>query len=102
MQLKKTRRRIGHHSDLFLGKVERRLDQHAQLDQPVDQYMDSLRKFASHGAQRRSCRLRRCRLDQIGHRLRLGQIQLVVEEGAAGKLAGFCEPRAEFEAAGEQ
>jgi hypothetical protein len=32
------------------------------------------------------------RLDQIGNRLRLSEIELVVEKGAAGEFTGLREP----------
>ena len=88
--------------DLLVGKVERRLDQHAQLDQLVHQAMDLARKLAGQRAQRRAGRLRRAGLDQVGNRLGLGQVQLVVEKGTAGELARLRQPRTEFQAASQQ
>ena len=38
--------------DLFLGKIERRLDQHAQLDEPVAKRMDFGREVAGKRAAR--------------------------------------------------
>ena len=37
--------------------------------------------------------------DQVRDRLRLGKVELVIEEGALGELAGLCAARAEFEGA---
>ena len=44
-------------------------------------------KLALHRAQRGARRLDRAAVDQIGDRFGLGQVELVVEESAAGELA---------------
>ncbi len=73
--------------DFFLGKVERRFDQHAQADHLFHQFVDGLGERAR---QRRRSRLRR-RLgggvDQVGNRLGLGQVELVVQIGTAREFA---------------
>ena len=46
-------------------------------------------------------RRRRC-IDQVDDRFGLGQIELAIEEGAAGELSGFGQTGAEIKASGQQ
>ena len=69
---------------VLLGEVERCFDQHPQPDHRFDQCFDALRKFAGEAAQRRPRRRPGVGFDQIGDRLRLRQIEPIVEERAAG------------------
>ena len=76
--------------DLLLGEVQRGLDQHAQAH-------DALGAAPSISAEKaplseRAGRARRglgAGVDQVGHRLGLRQVELVVEEGALGEFAGL-------------
>ena len=73
--------------DLFFGKVERRLDQHAQMDQRIAQRVDLLGECARKRTPRTARRRFGARVDQVCNRLGLRQIDLVVEERALGELA---------------
>jgi hypothetical protein len=73
--------------DLFLRKVERRLDQEAQLDDLLGEQPDLARERAIERAGRRARRGFGARVDEIGHGLGLRQVELVVEKGALGELA---------------
>jgi hypothetical protein len=88
--------------DLLLGKIQRRLDAHAQLDQPLDQRMHFAREFARQRAHCRTGGRRGLRLDQVGHRFRLNQIDLVVEVGPTRKLARIGQARTELQATRQQ
>ncbi len=88
--------------DLLFGKVDRGLDVAAQFDQRLDQGMNALREFALQGTQRGARGLRAAAVDQVGNRLGLGEIELVVEEGAFGEFAGPRQTRAEFDDARQQ
>jgi hypothetical protein len=93
---------VAHDIDLFLGKIQRRLDAHAQIDQPLDQRMNFPRKVAGQRAHRGTCRRRGLRGDQVSDRFSLHQVQLVVEEGPTRELARFGNPRTELDAARQQ
>ena len=81
--------------DLLLGKVQRRFDQHAQPHQTLAQALHLLREHARQRAPGRA----RCRfgagVDQVGHGLGLGQVELAVEEGALGEFARLGQPQAQ-------
>jgi hypothetical protein len=53
-------------------------------------------------AHRRTGSAGRRGVDQVGDGLRLGQIELAIEEGAAAEFAGFGQPGAEIEAARQE
>ena len=80
--------------DLLLGEIERRLDQQAQLDDLLGEQPDLARERAIERAGRRARRGLGARVDQVGHGLGLRQVELVVEEGALGELAGPGEAKA--------
>ena len=87
--------------DFLFGEIQRGLDQHAQVDDAVGQVVDAGREFArqrGHGAARGG---HRGRVDQVGHGLGLGQVHAVVEEGAAGELAGLGQAQALVAAGGQ-
>ena len=84
------------------GKVERRLGEHAQLDQRVDQRADLARERAGEAARRRARRGRRRRVDEVGDALGLREVELAVEKRALRELARPREARAELDAAREQ
>jgi len=73
--------------DLLLGEVQRRLDQRAQLEQRLDQGVDAPRELAGQRAVGRPCRRLGAGVDQVGDCLGLGEVEAVVEEGAAGEFA---------------
>ncbi len=80
--------------DVLLGKVQRRLDQHAQLHDALAQGLHLLRERAAERAAGRARRRFGAGVDQVGHRLGLGQVELAVEERALGELAGLGEAQA--------
>src|SRR5207248_4092856 len=86
---------VGEEVDFLLRKVDRRLDVAAQLDhrlgEPAHHGGELPLQRAHGGAQR----LARARVDEIGDRFGLRQIQLVIEEGALGEFPGVCAARAE-------
>ncbi len=82
--------------DLFLGEVERGLHQHAQVDDLVDQRVDGLREFAFHRARGGARRGLGAGLDEVGHRFGLGEVELVVQEGAPRELAGLGHAQADL------
>ncbi len=87
--------RIGKEVDFFLGKIDRRLDMHAQGDQRVLQRIHLAREHAFHRTQRGACTGLRTRGDEIGHGFGLGEIELAVEEGALGEFAWARQARPE-------
>ena len=88
--------------NLFIGKVERRFDQHAQGHQRIFERMHLARKHAIEGTHCRARRLRRRRLDQIRHALGLRQIELAVQISAAGKFPRQGDAATQFDAALQQ
>jgi hypothetical protein len=88
--------------DVFLGEIQRRLDQHAQVDQFLVQFADGARELALQRTHRRTGSAGRCSIDQVGNRLGLGKVHLAVEEGTSAEFARFGQPGAEIQAAGEQ
>jgi hypothetical protein len=88
--------------DVFFGKIQRCLDQHAQVDQFFVQFANGPRELALQRTHRRTGGAGRRGVDQVGNRFGLGQIHLAVEEGTAAEFAGFGQPGTEIEAAGEQ
>ena len=77
------------HIEFLFGKIESRFHQHAQLDQLLQQLFDCARELATQRAQRAACGAVCGGLDQVGHALGLGQVELVVEKRAAGEFAGL-------------
>lgn len=73
--------------DLLFGEVERRLDQRAQFDQAVAQHLDLGREGAGERTARGARRRLRARIDQVGDRLGLRQIELFVQKSALRELA---------------
>ncbi|ANY61086.1 hypothetical protein MA05_01965 [Comamonas aquatica] len=80
--------------DLFLGEVQRGLDQHTQVDQGFAQLADLAREVARQRAAGAARRRLGAGVDQVGNRLGLGQVDLVVEEGALGELTGLGQAQA--------
>ncbi|MNM99146.1 hypothetical protein D3C81_1116970 [compost metagenome] len=78
---------IGEEVDLFLGEIDGRFDVHAQLDELVGQAVHPPGEFALQRTQRVACGLGGAGFDKVGDGLSLGEIELVVEEGALAELA---------------
>jgi hypothetical protein len=74
--------------DLLLGEIHGRLHVHAQLDQGLQQFVHPLRELPFQGTHGGAGRLGGAAVDEVGDGLGLGQVELVVEEGAFGELAG--------------
>ena len=69
--------------ELFFREIERRFDQHAQLDQRRRQRVRALRKFAGQRAHRGARGDLGGRIDQVGDRFGLREIEPVVQETRA-------------------
>ena len=73
--------------DFFLREVQRGLHQHAQVDEGITQAMDLGRKSPGQRAAGAAGSRLGAGVDQVGNRLGLGQVDLVVQEGSFGELA---------------
>jgi hypothetical protein len=73
--------------DFFFRKVERGLHQHAQVDQRIAQCVDLVRERARERAAGAARRRLGAGVDQVGNRLGLRQVDLVVEKGPLGEFA---------------
>ena len=85
--------------EVLVGKVDRRLDVAAQFYQRRFQTRNLGRELAAERIERRARSSRRTGADQVGHRLGLRQIELVVQERALRELSRPRRARAELEAA---
>ena len=83
--------------DFFVGKIDGRFDEHAQIRDLRLQLGDARREFALHGTHRGARRGRGAGIDQIGNGFGLRNIDLAVQEGALAELAGPRHAAAEFE-----
>src|ERR1017187_4804765 len=79
--------------ELFFGKIERGLDEQAQLDEFFCKRRDLFRERAAERTRRRARRRFGARLDQVGDGFGLSQVELVVEKGTLGEFAGLGEPQ---------
>ena len=79
--------------ELLLGKVERRLDQRAKSNEARGERVHPAGEGAGQRARRRTGRRLGAGVDEVGHRLGLRQVELVVEEGPLGELARLRQPR---------
>ncbi len=93
---------VGEEIDLLLRKIDGRFDVHARLGHGLGQRIHRDGKLALHRTQRGARGLDRAAVDQIGDRFGLGQVELVVEESAAGELARLGHASAELQCAREQ
>src|SRR6185295_16911974 len=75
-----------HDIHFLLGKIEHRLGERAQLDQPRSESLDRRRKFSAESAQGGARGLLARGLDQVGHRFGLRQVELAFEERAPREL----------------
>src|SRR5690606_18805664 len=80
--------------NFLFGEVERGFNQHPQVDDTVGQFIDGLRKRARHRGGGAAGGGFGGGVDQVGHGFSLGQVEAVVEEGAAGEFAGLGQPEA--------
>ena len=89
--------------DVLVGKVERRLGEHAQLDQRVDERVDLARERAGRG-----CAPRRAPPSRVAASIRSATLSacarssLPLRNARLRELAGLGEARAELDAAREQ
>ena len=80
--------------NVFFREIKRCLNQHPQMDQPLQQSVDRLRELAR---QRTRCRAGGCfgaGVNQVGNGFGLRQVYLVVEESALGELTRLRCPQA--------
>ncbi len=75
--------------NVFVGKINVRLDVREHVHQIIAEPVDALRKFSGKlfvgGGQRQF----RARMDQISDRFGLGEVKASVEKRAAREFAGF-------------
>ena len=92
--------------DLLFGKIERGLHQHAQLDQRIAQRMDLGRELPRQRPAGAAGGGLGVGVDQVGDRLGLRQVDLVVQESAFGEFARLCHAQSDggtsFDAARQQ
>ena len=93
---------VGQEVDLLLGEVDGRLHVDPQLDEPLDQRRDPPREGALQRAQGVLGGAPGAGVDQVGDRLGLGQVELVVEEGPLGEFARAGQAGAQLQAALQQ
>ena len=87
---------VGQEVDLLLREIDCRLDVSAQVDHRVGQpahHGGELTLQRAHGG---ACRLARAGVDEVGDRLCLREVQLVVEERALREFPRQGAPRAEL------
>ncbi len=87
---------------VLVREVDRRLDVGAKLHHRAASALHLARELAEERTQRRARRLRRARGDEVGDRLGLREVELVVVEGALGELARARQPRAELDRARDE
>ena len=73
--------------DLFFGEIQRRFNQHAQMDERIAKGVDFTGELACQGAAGAAGGGFGAGVNQVSHGLGLGQIHLVVQEGALGEFA---------------
>ena len=78
----------------LVGKIQRRLELRDDVEQLLLDRADRRRQRAFELIERRPRLQRRDGVDQIGDRLRLDEIELLIEERAKRELAWLREPRA--------
>ena len=88
--------------DLLFREIEGGFDQHAQINQRIDNAVNLFRESARKRAQRRARGGGGGRLDEISNALGLGQIELAIEKGAARELARLGQAGAQLQTALEQ
>ena len=87
---------IGQKVDLLLREVDCGFDVNPGIEQHLVDCPDAPREFAAQGTHCRTRSAARGAVHEVGHRFRLGEVDLVVQEGPLGELAGLGEARAKF------
>ncbi len=90
-------RLVGEEVDLLFRKIDRRLNVGSQLDERVGEAPDHRRELPLQGSHRSTSRLSRAGVDQVGDRLGLSQIELVVEKRTLCELARVGASRPELD-----
>ncbi|MNP52250.1 hypothetical protein D3C76_1466290 [compost metagenome] len=93
---------IGEEVDFLFREVDRRFDIDPQTDQLLGEVMHTCRKCALQRPQGITSCLGRTGFNQVGNGFGLGQIKLVVEEGAFAEFPRSGKTAAQFQAALEQ
>ncbi|MCY1174370.1 hypothetical protein D9M73_145700 [compost metagenome] len=93
---------IGEEVDLFLRKVDRRLDVNTQGNQRLGEAVHTLGEFPLQRAQGVARCLAGTGLDQVGDGFGLRQVELVVKEGALAELARASQTTADLYTALQQ
>ena len=91
-----------HDIELFLREIELSFGERPKFDQLVPERANGGRKFTAQRTQRTARRFTAGRIDEVGDRLGLREIELAFQEGAACELSGFREPSAIVHTRGEQ
>ncbi len=85
--------------DLFLRKIQRGFDQHAQVDEHGDRLVNGCREIALQGTHGAARGLFGGGIDQISHAFSLRQVHFVVKKGALREFARLGEARTQLQAA---
>ena len=93
---------VGEKVDFLFGKIDRGFDVHARFGHRFGQRMNRDRKLTLQRTKRGTCGLARAAVDEIGNGFGLGEIDLVVQEGALCEFARLRDSRAETEYSREQ
>ena len=83
--------------DVFLGKIQMRLNVRERVHQVVAQLIDAGRKLAGELFIGRAQGEVRPRMNQVRHGFGLREVEAAIEEGALGELTGQGEARAVFQ-----
>jgi len=82
--------------DVFFGKIQGRFNEGSQFDERTVKLANATRKFTRQRAHRASRSCFRTGVDQIGNALRLGKIELVIQECALSKFTRLRSTRAQI------
>ena len=92
--------RLGKEVDaILLREIQRRFDQDAQIQQAIGHPVDRRGELARQRAQCATRCLLAGRVDQVGDRFRLRQVDAFVDVGATGELARLGDARTQFDTA---
>ncbi len=94
--------RVAEKVDLLIGKIDGRLHEGAQANHPFEQSFDPARELPLQGTAGQPRRHLRGALDQIRDGLRLGQVELAVQERPLTELAGSGRTGAERQGTSQQ
>ena len=93
---------LGRHVHIVFGKVDAGFEQGDELNQRLLDGSDAAAERATHLAGGQARLGEGLRLDQVAHRLGLGEVEPAGEKGALGEFAGLGQPRAQIERAAKQ